>query len=213
MAHIVDGVLSAPVLIAGGAAAAAGVAAGLRGLDDARILRAAILSAAFFTASLMMIPVGATSVHLLLSTLMGLAVGWAVFPAVLVGLTLQFMLFGVGGLTTLGVNTLNIALPGALAGLALRGLMGGLTGGEGASAPARAMAVAGLAAACAVAATTAMVAGALALSAPGFAAAAPFVALVNVPLMAVEAAVTAFAVGFLMKVKPELIAPETALPA
>lgn len=211
MAHIVDGVLSAPVLIAGGAAAAAGVAVGLRGLDDARIMRAAVLSAAFFTASLLMIPVGATSVHLLLSTLMGLAIGWAAFPAVLVGLTLQLMLFGVGGLTTLGVNTLNIALPGVLAGAALRGLMA--REASGVVGRSVAMAGAALAAGCAVAATTAMVAGALALSGDGFAAAAPFVAVVNLPLMAVEAAVTAFAVGFLMKVKPELIAPDAPAPA
>ncbi|MFP4388984.1 MAG: energy-coupling factor ABC transporter permease, partial [Desulfococcaceae bacterium] len=50
--HISEGVLSAPVLIAGAAVAAAGVAAGLRQLDEERIPRAALLSAAFFVASL-----------------------------------------------------------------------------------------------------------------------------------------------------------------
>ena len=206
MAHIVDGVLAAQVLIGGAAAAVAGVALGLRGLDDARILRAAALSAAFFTASLFMIPVGPTSVHLLLSTLMGLAIGWAAFPAILVGLALQLMLFGVGGLTTLGVNTLIIALPGVLAGLALRGPV--LR-----AAPQVAMLYAGLGAAVAVALTTALAAGALALSGDPLAGAAPLVGVANIPLMAVEAVTTAFAVGFLRKVRPELLAPGQALAA
>jgi cobalt/nickel transport system permease protein len=199
VAHIPDGVLSAPVLGAGAALAAAGVGFGLRALDEARLPRAAILSAAFFALSLVMIPLGATSVHLLLSTLMGLMLGPAIFPAVLAGLLLQAMLFGVGGLTTLGVNTLNIALPGLLAGLLAR------RAAARAATPA-AMAAAGGAAAGAVALTTAMVAGALALSDPAYRAAAAWVGLANLPLMAVEAAATAFAVGFLRRVRPETFA-------
>jgi cobalt/nickel transport system permease protein len=200
MAHIADGVLSAPVLVGGAALAAAGVALGLRALDEARIARAAVLGAAFFACSLVMIPVGPSSTHLLLSTLMGLALGWAAFPAVLVGLTLQLALFGVGGLTTLGVNTLNIAGPAvAVAALLRRPLLR--------AGPGPAMALAGAGAALTVALTTAAVAAALALSAGPLGRAAPLVALANLPLMAVEAAATAFAVGFLRRVRPELLAP------
>ena len=49
--------------------------------------------------------------HLLLSGLAGLLLGWAVFPALFVALLLQAILFQFGGLTTLGVNTAVMALP------------------------------------------------------------------------------------------------------
>ena len=72
MAHIPDGVLSAPVLIGGGIVAAGLLAVGLKRLDEERIPRAAVLSATFFVASLIHIPVGPTSVHPLLTGLIGL---------------------------------------------------------------------------------------------------------------------------------------------
>ena len=112
MAHIPDGLLSAPVLVSGAVAAVVGVGLGLRRLDERLIPRAGILAAALFVGSLVAIPVGPTSVHVLLSGLMGLMLGVAAFPAVFVMLLLQALLFGFGGLTTLGVNTVNIALPG-----------------------------------------------------------------------------------------------------
>ena len=56
--HISEGVLSGPVLISGIALAAAGTAIGLKILDYDRIPRAAILSASFFVASLIHVPIG-----------------------------------------------------------------------------------------------------------------------------------------------------------
>ena len=56
--HISEGVLSGPVLISGGALAAVGTAIGLKKLDYDRIAQAAILSAAFFVASLIHVPIG-----------------------------------------------------------------------------------------------------------------------------------------------------------
>ena len=52
--HISEGVLSAPVLIAGGALTVAGSAIGLKKLDYDRLAQVGILSAAFFLASLML---------------------------------------------------------------------------------------------------------------------------------------------------------------
>ena len=71
MAHIPDGILAAPVLIGGAVLAAGGVALALRQIDDRAIIRTAILSATFFAGSLISVPVGPSSVHLLLSGLMG----------------------------------------------------------------------------------------------------------------------------------------------
>lgn len=112
--HISEGVLSAPVLFSGGALAVAGTAIGLKNLDYDRIAQVGILSSAFFVASLIHVNIGPSSVHLILNGLVGLLLGWAAFPAILVALTLQALFFQFGGITVLGVNTVNMAIPSVL---------------------------------------------------------------------------------------------------
>ncbi len=112
--HISEGILSGPVLFSGAALAAAGTAAGLKQLDYDRIAQTGILSAAFFVASLIHVPLGPTSVHLILNGVVGLLLGWGAFPAILVALLLQALFFQFGGLTTLGVNTVVMALPAVI---------------------------------------------------------------------------------------------------
>lgn len=199
MAHIPDGVLSAPVLIAGAAAAAAGVAIALKRLDSDRIPQTAVLTAVFFVASLVHIPIGPTSVHPLLNGLMGLVLGWAAVPAILVGLVLQAAFFGFGGITVLGVNTFNIALPAlviaavigpplrATASMRQAALLGALAGGAG------------------VILTALLVCLSLGLSAPAYRPALTVVVASYGPLALVEAALTAGAVSLLRRVKPELL--------
>ena len=117
--HIGEGVLTAThagqgALLAGTVAAAAGTMIGLRRLDEDQIPKAAVLGSAFFVASAIQVPMGSSSVHLVLSGLMGLVLGWAVFPTVLVGLILQVVFFSIAGPTVLGINTLIMALPGVI---------------------------------------------------------------------------------------------------
>ena len=109
--HIAEGILSWPVLTVGAAGAVAGVAVGLKKIEQEELPRVAVLASAFFVASLIHVPVGPASTHLVLIGLIGLVLGWRAFPAVLVALLLQAILFGFGGLTTLGVNTTIMALP------------------------------------------------------------------------------------------------------
>ena len=109
--HISEGVLSGPVLVTGAAMALAGTSVGLRRLDLDRVAQAGMLAAAFFVASLIHVPVGPSSVHLILNGVVGLLLGWAAFPAILTALLLQAMLFQYGGITTLGVNTVIMAAP------------------------------------------------------------------------------------------------------
>lgn len=199
MAHIPDGILSAPVLAGGAAVAVAGIAYGLRRMREEDIPQVAILSCAFFAVSLVAVPVGPSSVHLLLSGLMGLVIGPAVFPAVFVGLVLQALMFGFGGLTTLGVNTVNIALPGLVCGMLLGPLLRR-------AAPAGAGAVGALAGAASVLMTAGLVSAALALSASEFVPSARIILLTYLPLALGEALVTGFAVAFLAKVRPEAFA-------
>lgn len=199
MAHIPDGVLSAPVLIAGAGVAVVAVGMGLRQLDERGIPRAALLSAVFFAGSLVAVPVGPSSVHLMFSGLMGVMLGLAAFPAVLMALFLQALLFGFGGLTTLGVNTVVIALPGVLLGMAAAPLI--RSGG-----PARVSLLAGACGALAVLGTGGLVALALWLSSPAFVPVAQVMLVTYLPLALAEAAVTAAAVGFLARVQPDTLA-------
>ncbi len=76
--------------------------------------RAAMLTAAFFVASLIHLPLPPVSVHLVLNGLLGVVLGWFAFPAILVGLLLQAVMFGHGGVTTLGLNGLIFGLPALL---------------------------------------------------------------------------------------------------
>ncbi|WP_293577101.1 cobalt transporter CbiM [Phaeobacter sp.] len=195
--HIVDGALSNPVVIGGAVAAVGGLALGLRSLPLERIPAAGVLSASFFVASLIHVPIGPSSVHLILNGLAGLVLGWAAFPALFVGLLLQAVFFGFGGLTVLGVNTVNIALPAVLVGMAIRPLLargsplyGAIWGGIGG----------GLA----IAATTLAVAFSLMLSGDEFVVAAKLVFFAHIPVMGIEAVLTGAAIFLARRVKPEL---------
>jgi cobalt/nickel transport system permease protein len=99
------------ILCAGTVATTAGTALGLRKMEYEQMPQVAIVSSAFFVISLIHVPLGVTSVHLVLSGLMGLILGWAAFPALLIALLLQAVMFGHGGLLALGINTLTMGLP------------------------------------------------------------------------------------------------------
>lgn len=198
MAHIPDGVLSAPVLIGGAALAIGGLAIGLRRLDEADIPKTAILAAVFFVASLVAVPVGPSSIHLLLAGLMGLVLGTRAIAAVFVGLLLQAVLFGFGGLTSLGVDVVDIAFPGVILGLLGRPLLAGAS-------PGRATIVGGVVAALAVVGTAGCVSLALALSSADYLPSLRIIAITYVPLALAEAVITGFVVGYLAKVKPEVL--------
>ncbi len=202
MAHIPDGVLSAPVLIGGGIGSMAMLAIALRRLDYERVPQAAVLAAVFFVASLVHLPIGPTSVHPLLGGLMGLVLGWAAVPAILVALLLQAVFFGFGGLTVLGVNVFNMAVPALLTAAALRPAL------QRATRPRAIFVIGAIAGIAAVALTAILVCLALALSGPEYVPALGLVLASYGPLAVVEGAVTGAAVLLLRQVKPELLGAE-----
>lgn len=75
MAHIPDGVLAAPVPIAGAVCSVGLLEFALRRLDYERLPQAAALAAAFFVSSLVNVPIWPSSVHSLPNGLMGLLLG------------------------------------------------------------------------------------------------------------------------------------------
>ncbi len=196
--HIAEGVLSPPVLIGGAVITLAGLAYGLRSINADNVPRVGVMSAALFVASLIHVPVGVSSIHLLLNGLAGLLLGWAVFPAVFVALLLQTILFQFGGLTTLGVNTATMALPALLCYL----LFGRLLRRQGALGVVASF----LGGALAVALAGVLTAAALLLSnAEAFTTAAAALLVAHIPVMLVEGVICAFCIAFLRTVKPRMM--------
>jgi len=190
--HIVDGVLATPVLTAGIITTVIGTALGLRSLSDEKLPQAAVLAACFFVASLIHIPLGPSSVHLIFNGLIGLLLGWAAFPVVLIGLIFQAVFFGFGGIVVLGINCLNIALPAIIVGLILKPWLRRLP----------AVAVGFVAGFGAVLLTALFVALSLALSGDGFITSAKLVMFGHLPVALIEGMVSAFAFKLLCKVRP-----------
>ncbi len=198
--HISEGVLR-PEILAGTAFLTAGfVAAGLRRIDEKEIPAMGILSAAFFVASLVHVPAGPVSVHLVLNGLLGIILGIRAFPSILIALFLQALMFQFGGFTSLGANTLNMALPAFVCWLALGwagkpetgsktvGLVGFLVGFFS-------VFLAGV-----------MVGLTLAMNGEAFYPAAKTAVLAHVPVMFIEGVLTSSCLLFIRQVKPEMLA-------
>jgi cobalt/nickel transport system permease protein len=195
--HISEGVLSGQVLAAGGAIAFAGTAIGLKKIDYDRIVHVAILSSAFFVASLIHVNVGPTSVHLILNGIVGLLLGWAAFPAILVALLLQSILFQFGGITALGVNTVVMATPAVLCHYLFLPFIGK---GQ------KINFIAGFAAGAGSIFFSALLLGlALCTTNVKFMEVSIAVMTAHIPVMIIEGIITGFCISFLLKVHPEII--------
>jgi len=114
--HIPDGILPLPVTAAGYAVTAATTWYSIRKINQKEnpredVPKASLMTAAFFVASWIHIPVPPTSVHLVLNGLLGALLGYFAFPAILIGLFFQAVMFQHGGLTTLGVNAVIMGIP------------------------------------------------------------------------------------------------------
>ena len=185
--HIAEGVLSPAVLAGGAVLALAGTALGLRKLEYDRLVAVGILSAAFFVASLIHVPVGLSSAHLVLNGLVGVLLGWAAFPSILVALLLQALLFQFGGITVLGVNVFTMGFAAVISWYVFRAICYLCPGMKGVR-------------------VAAFMGGALgAFTDEGFWLAARLLLLAHLPVMLVEGLVTMFTVSFIMRVRPELL--------
>lgn len=196
--HISDGVLSAPVC-AGGYAAAVGIlAATIKKIKVDNMPKVAVITSAFFVASLIHVPLGPTSVHLVLNGLVGVILGPTAFVSIFTGLFLQGILFQHGGVTTLGVNAIMMGTPALLAYkfFNLRnkfnfktkefifGFLAGIFG---------------------VFFGTIILALVLITTGTEFVGVAKYAVLAHIPVMIIEGMVTGFTVSFLIKVKPEIL--------
>lgn len=196
--HVADGVLSGPVWGAGFAAAAAIAAVTLRKVDMEDIPKISVVTSVFFVASLIHFPVGPSSLHLILNGLVGVVLGIRAFPAILLGIVLQAILFGHGGVSVIGVNTVMMGI-GALCAYWV------WLQRKRFKFPQRDVAFGAIAGAVAIIVSGFILALALYTTGEALWAMAGAVFVWHIPLMLIEGAVAGACVGFLMKVKPEIL--------
>lgn len=195
--HISDGVLPTYATVGGYVVSAALTAWSARKTRGQDLPKLAVVTAAFFVASLIHVPLGPTSAHLLIPGLTGALLGPPAFLSIGLGLLLQSFLFQFGGLTALGANTLMMGLPAVICGWIFQrykgrtqkrqAIVGGLVGALG----------------------TAMAAIFLALllvtGGEDFLGMAKLALLAHIPVIIIEGIVSAFTIGFLARVKPDLL--------
>lgn len=199
--HISDGVLPLPVVAGGWVITIILLAVTLRwaGKDGdiaKEIPKLSVLTSAFFVASLIHIDIPPSSAHLILNGLLGILLGPLSYVAMFIGLTLQALLFQHGGLTVIGVNTLNIGIPGLICYLTfLAGyrrkislpILGGLCCGL------------------AVLLTVVCLVTVLVISGEQFVSVAGVLAIAHIPIMIAEAIIGGAVIGYIARVKPELL--------
>ena len=112
--HISEGVLKPEILLPCWAVSAVALSWITYKLKTDQIPKIACMSAIFFIASFIHFPLGPTAIHLMLSGFIGAVLGVEAILAIFVGLFLQGLFFGYGGLSVLGTNTLVIAFPAVL---------------------------------------------------------------------------------------------------
>ncbi len=183
----------------------------------------AVVTAAFFVACLFRVPVPPTSLHLVLSGLVGILLGPLALVCIFVGLLLQALLFQNGGITVLGVNSVVMGLPAVLAWFVFKAL----TQKTNTAVSAGAASVFSILISTLLLAAVFLAAGinfgslnALADYASGIPVLSSVVSvlahstfgltvflllLMNLPLMIIEGIICAFIVPFIEKVKPEML--------
>jgi len=114
--HISDGILDPAWLWAGFAFMAIAVLVATVRIPQEMIPKLGVLTAVFFVASQIHLPLGPMSVHLILNGLLGILLGGRCVLAIAVGLALQAFLVGHGGYTSLGVNFAVMAIPALACG-------------------------------------------------------------------------------------------------
>lgn len=169
-------------------------AIGLCKMKPDEIPKVAVTTSAFFVASLIHIPIGPTSLHLILNGLVGMLLGPSALLSILVGLILQALLFQHGGVTTIGANMLMMSLPAILSWWLFNILRkintfvaGFVVGGSG------------------ILGGVLILVLLLVTTGSEFIGVAKMAILAHLPVMLIEGLVTGFVAAFLMKVKPEIL--------
>ena len=199
MVHISDGVLPPAMLAAGFLLALILLFFSMRGMLIEEIPKISLITAALFVASLVHFPVGPTSVHLVMNGLAGILLGRRALIGVFVALTLQAVFFQHGGLSVLGVNAFNIGVPALLAWQIFERR-------RGLESPRQEVVFGALAGGLTVLTSVLMVSLELLALGEAFNEISLLVIGAHLPVILIESLVVGGAAGFLIRVKPEMLA-------
>ena len=201
MVHISDGVLDPWLWESGWVITAVILAYALSKMKTDDVPKLSVITAAVFVASLIHMQIGPTSVHFILNGFAGVMLGILAFPCIFVALVLQCFLFGHGGITTIGINTVNMGVPALIAYLIFKtgtkldirpetknrvSLFGAIAGGV------------------AVVLALLLLAAELITTGEEFYETTVLVVSTHIPIIAIEAIFTGVLAGFIATVKPEM---------
>jgi cobalt/nickel transport system permease protein len=195
--HISDGVLPPSVAVGGVAVSLAIIAWSVRKTDPEDLPKVAVVTSAFFVASLIHVPIGPTSVHLLIPGLVGILLGIDAFISIALGLVLQSLLFQFGGITALGANAVMMGVPALVSGWVFHKLKGQTL--------ARHVGAGAFAGGLGVVLAVLILALLLLTGGEDFWGVARIAMYAHLPVLVIETAISAFAVSFLYKVAPNLL--------
>jgi cobalt/nickel transport system permease protein len=195
--HISDGVLPISVAVGGFAVSLAITAWSARKSNPEDLPKIAVVTSAFFVASLVHVPIGPTSVHLLIPGLVGILLGSDAFMSIALGLVLQSLLFQFGGITALGANAVMMGVPALVAGWVFRRLKG--------CSLSRHVFAAAFAGGFGVVLAVLILALLLLTGGEDFWGVAKIAMYAHLPVLVIETAISAFSVSFLYKVSPNLL--------
>ena len=200
MVHISDGILAPWLWGSGWVITAAILAYTLSKMKIDDVPKISVITAAVFVASLIHFQAGPTSVHLILSGFAGVTLGILAYPCIFIAVVMQAFLFQHGGVTTIGINTVNMGVPALIsffifkAGMKLNIgiskneiLFGAIAGGT------------------AVALAVLLLAVELLLTGEEFTEVTTFVVAAHIPVILAEAIFTGVIAGFFATVKPEML--------
>jgi cobalt/nickel transport system permease protein len=200
MVHISDGII-APWLMGTGWVVSAGLLAfGLSKMKMEDIPKLSVITAAVFVASLIHFQVGPTSVHLVLNGFAGVTLGILSFPCMVVSIIMQVFLFQHGGVTTIGINALNMGVPALIAFLIFRTGMG-----LNLNLQRKEVLFGTIAGGIAVTLSVTMLAIELLITGSEFTEVTTFIVFAHIPVIIIEAIFTGVMAGFFAKVKPEML--------
>ncbi|MDY6932167.1 MAG: cobalt transporter CbiM [Halobacteriota archaeon] len=201
MVHISDGILSTEIWLSGYVITAVLLAIILRRMKSEDVPKLSVITAGVFVASLIHIPVGPTSAHFILNGLAGVTLGVLSFPSIFIAVLLQTLLFQHGGITTIGINTLNSGIPALIAYLIFRlGCKGKMSGRTGV--------IGGISGGIAVLISVIMISLELVTTGEAFESIAVLLASAHIPIIIIEAIATGTVVAFFLRVKPEILSIE-----
>jgi cobalt/nickel transport system permease protein len=202
--HISDGVLSPPVLIGSYVVCGSLVAYTIKRIKPEDIPKCAVMTSCFFVASLLHIPVGPTSIHLILNGLVGIILRRIAFLSIFLGVLLQTLLFQHGGVTTIGANSVIMGISALLSyrlfnfhqrfHFRLKEVIFGALAGAGG-----------------IFTGTLILAGFLITTRSKFIGLAKYAFLGHLPLMGIEGIISGFVISLLLRVKPEILGKEVVI--